>query len=144
MAGAIRVGRLHPTKLMLTCWLGMTRQRSTVDQATDAVFAALANPERRRMLDLLRDRPGLHIAALGTHFDMSDVAVLKHVRVLESAGLVITERTGRERRLYFNVMPIQAIYDRWTDEFGAFWAGHINEIRSRVEARGQSKGQRRA
>ena len=110
----------------------------------DALFAALANAERRRMLDLLREHPGLHIAALGSHFDMSLVAVLKHVRVLEAAGLVISERPGRERRLYFNIMPIQAIYDRWTDEYSAYWAGQVADIKSRVESRGQARGAKRA
>lgn len=96
------------------------------------------------MLDLLREHPGLHIAALGSHFDMSLVAVLKHVRVLEAAGLVISERPGRERRLYFNIMPIQAIYDRWTDEYSAYWAGQVADIKSRVESRGQARGAKRA
>jgi DNA-binding transcriptional ArsR family regulator len=96
------------------------------------------------MLDLLRERPGLHIAALGTHFAMSDVAVLKHVRVLEKAGLVISERIGRERHLYFNVMPIQGIYERWTDEYSEYWAGHIASIKSRVEGRANAKGAKRA
>jgi DNA-binding transcriptional ArsR family regulator len=96
------------------------------------------------MLDLLRERPGMHIAALGTHFAMSDVAVLKHVRVLERAGLVLSRREGRIRQLYFNVMPIQAIYERWTDEYGAFWAGQVAAIKSRVEGRAQQRGARRA
>ncbi len=131
---------------MLTYWLGMAAPRSTKVQALDVgdVFAALANAERRRMLDLLRERPGLHIAALGTHFAMSDVAVLKHVRVLERTGLVLSERLGRERRLYFNVMPIQAIYDRWTDDYSVLWAGRIADLKTRVEARANAKEKRRA
>lgn len=91
------------------------------------------------MLDLLREHPGMHIAALGTHFEMSDVAVLKHVRLLEAVGLVISERHGRERRLWFNVMPIHDIYARWTDEYGAFFAGLVSDIKSRVERRAQQR-----
>ncbi|MDZ4752956.1 MAG: helix-turn-helix transcriptional regulator [Phycisphaerae bacterium] len=86
----------------------------------------------------------MNIAALGSHFPFSDVAVLKHVRVLERAGLVISERNGRERRLWFNVMPIQEIHKRWTDEYSAFWAGKVSDIKSRVEARTKLRGARRA
>ena len=117
------------------------------EPSTDALFGALANAERRRMLDLLRERPGMHIAALGTHFAMSDVAVLKHVRVLEVAGLVIRARIGRARRLYFNVMPIKSIYDRWSDEYSTYWANEIIDIKSRVEGRAaghREKGIKRA
>lgn len=136
---------------MLTCRLVMARastpSASPASAEADALFAALASAERRRMLDLVVAQPGLHIAALGSHFAMSDVAVLKHVKVLEAAGLLITERSGRQRRLYFNVMPIQAIYERWTDAYSSFWAGEIADIKSRVEARAQARrgqGVRRA
>ncbi len=114
----------------------------------DALFAALASAERRRMLDLLVERPGLHVAALATHFAMSDVAVLKHVRVLERVGLVLSKREGRQRLLYFNVMPIRAICERWMDAYAAFWSDQMLDIKSRVEARAElrapGRGQRRA
>jgi len=123
---------------MLTYRLGMTR-----DRASD-VFSALANAARRRMLDLLVEHPGMHVAALGTHFKFSDVAVLKHVRVLEAAGLIVSQRDARERRLYFNAVPIQEIYDRWTTQYSGFWASHVADIKARVEARALRKAARRA
>lgn len=75
---------------------------------------------------------------------MSDVAVLKHVRVLESAGLVLSHREGRQRHLYLNLVPIQAIYDRWSDAYGDFWAEQLADIKSRVERRAEGRGLRRA
>lgn len=105
------------------------------DADLDSVFAALAHPERRRMLDLLREQPGKSIASLAEHFAMSAVGVLKHVRVLERAGLVHAEKHGRERRLYFNVVPIQLVYDRWTDQYSQFWAGRLADIKERLESR---------
>ena len=99
----------------------------------DAVFGALAHPARRRMLDLLQAQPGMTIAALAAHFDMSSVGVLKHVRVLEGASLVLSHKQGRERLLYVNLIPIQLIYDRWTDVYGAFWAGRLSDLKDRIE-----------
>lgn len=101
----------------------------------DRVFAALASPARRRMLDLLQESPGCSVAALAERFRMSKVAVLKHVRVLEQANLVRSVKRGRVRHLFFNVVPIQLVYDRWTDRYSAFWAGRMADIKERVEAR---------
>lgn len=114
------------------------------DDELDSVFAALAHPARRRMLDLLRESPGLSIAALTEHFEMSGVGVLKHVRVLEEAGLVHGEREGREKHLYFNLVPIQLVYDRWTDEYSRFWVARLADIKERIESRIARKGARRA
>lgn len=105
------------------------------DDALDRLFSALAHPHRRRMLDLLRERPGLSVRELSDSFAMSDVGVLKHVRVLEAADLVVSRKAGRERHLYFNIMPIQDVYDRWTDEYGRFWAGHVADLKDRLESR---------
>ena len=116
----------------------MTEGRSSL------VFAALSSPVRRRMLDLLQQSPGLTVHALGSHFEMSPVGVLKHVRVLEESGLVHSVKKGRERRLYFNLVPIQQIYDRWTDRYSAFWASRVVDIKHRAESRAQSKAVRRA
>ncbi|CAN5826799.1 metalloregulator ArsR/SmtB family transcription factor [soil metagenome] len=100
----------------------------------DLVFAALAHPTRRRMLDLLRAAPGAPIAALAQHFKMSAVGVLKHVKALERAGLVVSRQAGRSRLLYFNAMPLQLISDRWTDDYGAFWTGRIADLKERLES----------
>ncbi len=112
--------------------------------AGDAVFFALASAPRRRMLDLLVDHPGLYVEALASHFPMTRHAVMKHLKALEDAGLVLSERDGRKRRLYFNAVPIQQIYDRWTDRFSAFWSSRMADIKSRLEANIQQKETRRA
>jgi DNA-binding transcriptional ArsR family regulator len=105
------------------------------DADLDHLFRALAHPDRRKMLDILRDTPGLSIASLAEHFNMSGVGVLKHVRVLEHAGLIHAEKRGREKHLYFNVVPIQLVYDRWTDQYSQFWAGRMADIKERIESR---------
>ena len=103
-------------------------------ESVDLVFAALAHPVRRRVLDLLIERPGSTTAELRSHFKMSGVGLLKHVHVLEEAGLVVAEEHGRERWLYFNVVPIQAIYDRWTTDYARFWAGRLVDLKDRLES----------
>lgn len=109
----------------------------------DRILGALAHPARRRMLDLLRETPGATIAALSRSLGMSGVGALKHVRVLESAGLVHSVRSGRERRLHFNVMPIQLVYDHWTDEYSRFWAGRVADLKERLESRGSAIKERK-
>ncbi len=101
----------------------------------DRVFSALASPARRRMLDILQAAPGCTIADLGTHFRMSDVGVLKHIRVLERARLVLSRREGRVRRLFFNPVPIQLVYDRWTTDYSGFWTARMADIKERLESR---------
>jgi len=105
------------------------------DADTSAVFQALAHESRRRMLDLVKASPGIGIGELAREFDVSRIAVMKHLRVLEEAGLLVSEKHGRVRRLYRNLMPIQLIYDRWTDEYSAFWAGHMADLKYRVEGK---------
>lgn len=99
------------------------------------VFHALAHSDRRRILDIVRDRPGIQMGELATNFDFSRIAVHKHVRVLEAAELVISERQGRVRQLYFNLVPIQKIYERWTDDYSAAWAAGLTRFARRVEER---------
>jgi len=101
----------------------------------DLVFAALAHPMRRRMIDLLIGMPGMSVSALASNFDCSRIAVTKHVAALKHASLVLSERRGRERRLYFNVVPIQQIYDRWTTRYSAFWAQRMTDLEARIDER---------
>ncbi|MEK6702817.1 MAG: helix-turn-helix transcriptional regulator [Planctomycetota bacterium] len=110
------------------------------DAALDRVFSALSSPKRRRMLDILQERSGITIADLAASFRMTPVGVLKHVKLLEKAGLLITRREGRVRRLYFNAVPIQLIYDRWTDRYSGFWTARMADLKERLE----SPGARRA
>jgi DNA-binding transcriptional ArsR family regulator len=99
----------------------------------DQVFHALAHADRRRILDILHERPGCAVGALARHFDVSRIAIMKHLAVLERAGLVISEKAGRSRRLYFNPVPIQLVYERWTDEYSALWASHVTALKHRIE-----------
>lgn len=106
-----------------------------LDEATtDALFQALASRERRRMLDLIRAHPGCIVADLLSAFQMSRIGVLKHLRVLEGADLVVSQKTGRERRLYVNTLPLRAIHRRWSDEFDDFWAGKLLDLKEKIEA----------
>src|SRR5688572_1893666 len=100
----------------------------------DAVFAALASEPRRRILDVLKKEPGANVNRVCEFFaDMGRIAVLKHIDVLEAANLLVSEKVGRERQLYFNPVPIHMIYDRWTTEFSAYWAGPLARMKYRLE-----------
>ncbi len=115
-----------------------------IDPATDRAFAALANPIRRRILDLLVLSPGANVKAIASHFDISRIAVMKHLTILEEAGLVLSEKEGRTRRLFFNPIPIQVIYDRWTTQYSGFWAGRMVDIQQRAQARSSKKTKKHA
>lgn len=99
----------------------------------DAVFAALASEPRRRILDILKKEPGCNVNRVCEFFDIGRIAVMKHLAALEEAGLVVSEKVGRERQLYFNPVPIHMIYDRWTTEFSAYWAGQLARMKYRLE-----------
>ncbi|MEM9733965.1 MAG: helix-turn-helix transcriptional regulator [Pseudomonadota bacterium] len=104
------------------------------NDAMDAVFQALAHATRRAMLDHVRTQPGLTVGELAAKFDVSRIAVMNHLAVLEKANLIISEKDGRSRRLYLNVMPIQDIHERWTDIYSAHWAERVNIIKHAAEA----------
>ena len=99
----------------------------------DAVFHALAHEGRRRMLDILMARPGCSVNDVAAQFEISRIAVLKHLRVLEDAGLVISRKTGRVRELFHNAVPIQMIHDRWTSDYSALWAQRLTRLKYRLE-----------
>jgi len=99
----------------------------------DAVFAALASEPRRRILDILKKEPGANVNRVCEFFDIGRVAVMKHLASLEHANLVVSERAGRERRLWFNPVPIHMIYDRWTTEFSDYWAGRLARMKYTLE-----------
>jgi DNA-binding transcriptional ArsR family regulator len=114
------------------------------DRDMDAVFQALANESRRRMLDLVKECPGIGVGAVASEFDVSRIAVMKHLGVLEQAGLLVSEKDGRTRRLYFNAVPIQMIHERWTTEYSAYWSGNVTRIKylAEIRARSESKSKR--
>ena len=99
----------------------------------DVLFQALAHPVRRHILDIVKANPGTCINEVCEHFSMSRIAVMKHLGLLETADLLVSEKSGRNRFLYFNVMPIQAIYERWTDHYHSAWAGSISAFKKPVE-----------
>lgn len=99
----------------------------------DDLFHALASEPRREMLDIIKDRPGCNVMDVCKYFDVSRIAVMKHLNVLEKANLIISEKVGRTRRLYFNAAPIQMIYERWTTDYSAMWAGRLTEFKRQVE-----------
>ncbi len=112
--------------------------------ASSLVFTALAHPARRKMLDLLVQTPGASVKAIASHFAISRIAVMKHLATLEAAELVLSEKRGRTRHLHFNPIPIQQIHDRWTTQLSSFWAAHMVDIQSRVEARAAQRRKKRA
>lgn len=105
----------------------------------DLVFQALAHETRRAVLDLLRERPGQSVGKLAAQFDVSRIAVMNHLSVLERAGLVVSEKDGRSRRLYLNIIPIQMIYDRWSDDYSQHWASKITSIKYAAERAAKKK-----
>ena len=109
------------------------------DRDMDAVFQALAHESRRRMLDIVKEEPGIGVGALAAEFDVTRIAVMKHLTVLEEAGLIISEKDGRTRKLYFNAAPIQMIHDRWTTDYSAYWAGQLTRIKYLAESKEAEK-----
>ena len=103
-------------------------------ESMDRVFKALASGARRTILDIVKHEPGCSVGDVCVHFEMSRIAVMKHLDVLEEAELVLSEKQGRTRRLYHNAVPIQLIYDRWTTEYSALWASRLTLVKYRVEA----------
>lgn len=106
----------------------------------DLVFHALAHKIRRKILDLARDNPGQSVGELAKAFDVSRIAVMNHLKVLESASLIVSEKDKRSRRLYLNPVPIQMIYDRWTDDYSGYWAERMTSIKYSAERTAAKKG----
>lgn len=101
-------------------------------KSLDNVWKALADPTRRQLLDLLRDRPQT-TGQLCDRFKMSRYGVMKHLGILEEAGLVIVRREGRKRYNYINAVPIRQIYQRWVSKYSGVWASSLLSLKSHVE-----------
>ncbi|MHB8459671.1 MAG: ArsR/SmtB family transcription factor [Candidatus Limnocylindrales bacterium] len=99
----------------------------------DAVFRALADPTRRSLLDELFREDGQTLSALEAHFSMTRFGVMKHLRLLEEAGLVVTRRRGREKLHYLNPVPIRLVHDRWVSKYAEPWATALSGLKSRLE-----------
>jgi DNA-binding transcriptional ArsR family regulator len=84
---------------------------------TDLLFKALADPSRRKLLDVLHASDGQTLGDLCEHLDMARQSVTQHLGVLEAAGLVVTIWRGREKLHFLNPVPLQEIYERWLRKF---------------------------
>ncbi len=101
--------------------------------AMDEVFRALADPTRRALLDELHARDGQTLGELEARFEMTRFGVMKHLRVLEEARLVLTRRNGREKLHYLNPVPIRLIHDRWVSKFAEPWTATLIELKRELE-----------
>jgi DNA-binding transcriptional ArsR family regulator len=111
-------------------------KRSTADaDRLDATFFALSSGLRRRMLDLLKHEGGCNVSRVCECFaaEVGRFAVMKHLATLERGGLLVSQREGRDKRLWFDPTPIQLIHERWTTEFSAYWAARLTRLKYRAE-----------
>ena len=99
----------------------------------DRVFKALADPTRRFLLDRLFKRDGRTLTELESELEMTRFGVMKHLRVLEDAGLVVTRKVGREKQHYLNVVPIRLIHDRWIDKFTERRVSALTDLKRQLE-----------
>ena len=99
------------------------------------MFKALADPTRRFLLDLLFEREGRTLTDLGSHVDMTRIGVMKHLRLLEEAELVVTRRSGREKLHYLNPVPIRLIHDRWIDKYTERHTSALVTLKTELETR---------
>lgn len=100
---------------------------------TDLLFKALADPSRRKLLDLLHASDGQTLGGLCTHLDMTRQAVTQHLDVLEGASLVVTRWRGREKLHFLNPTPLQEIYDRWIAKFERSRIKALRDLKRRLE-----------
>ena len=118
----------------------MVTYGSVVD---DEVFRALADPTRRALLDELFRLDGQPLGALEERFAMTRFGVMKHLKVLEEAGLVVTRRRGREKLHFLNPVPIRLVHDRWVSKYAEPWAAGLIGLKSEVERAEMDSGMER-
>jgi DNA-binding transcriptional ArsR family regulator len=99
----------------------------------DLVFRALADPTRRHLVDRLFERDGRTLTELESDLEMTRFGVMKHLRLLEEAGLVVTRRSGREKLHYLNPVPIRLIHDRWIDKYTERQVSALAYLKSELE-----------
>jgi DNA-binding transcriptional ArsR family regulator len=99
----------------------------------DLVFRALADPTRRHLLDRLFERDGRTLTELESDLEMTRFGVMKHLRLLEGAGLVVTRREGRQKLHYLNPVPIRLIHDRWIDKYRERRVSALAHLKSELE-----------
>ncbi len=99
----------------------------------DLVFRALADPTRRLLLDRLFERDGRTLTELESQLEMTRFGVMKHLRILEQAGLVVSRKAGRSRVHYLNPVPIRLIHDRWIDKYTEHRVSALAELKTQLE-----------
>jgi DNA-binding transcriptional ArsR family regulator len=99
----------------------------------DEVFKALADPTRRSLLDALFEQDGQSLSALEERLPMTRFGVMKHLKVLEEAGVVVTRRRGREKLHFLNPVPIRLIHDRWVSKYTAPLAAGLSALKHDIE-----------
>ncbi len=108
-------------------------QTVTYNHGMDAVFKALADPTRRSLLDELFKQDGQTLSALEERLPMTRFGVMKHLRVLEEAGLVTTQRRGREKLHFLNPVPIRLVHDRWVSKYAEPLAATLSGLKRELE-----------
>ena len=105
-----------------------------MDASIDAVFKALADPTRRRLLDLLHDENGQTLGALCEHMSMTRQGVTQHLALLEDANLVVVVWHGREKLHYLNPVPLFEVYERWIEKFERDRLRALRDLKKSLEA----------
>jgi DNA-binding transcriptional ArsR family regulator len=101
----------------------------------DVVFRALGDPTRRRLLDALFKKDGQTLTALEARLPMTRFGVMKHLRILEDARLIVTRRRGREKLHFLNPVPIRLIYDRWVSKYSDPWVSGLSGLKDELEGK---------
>ncbi len=115
----------------MTCDRLVTYLREVSDD--DRVFKALADPTRRHLLDRLFERDGRTLTELESDLEMTRFGVMKHLRILEDSGLVVTRKSGREKLHFLNPVPIRQIHNRWIDKFTERRVKALLELKQELE-----------
>ena len=105
----------------------------TYFERVDLVFKALADQTRRDLLDALFAEDGQTLTALEERVPMTRFGVMKHLKVLEEAGLVVTRKRGREKLHFLNPVPIRLIHDRWVSKYAEPWAEALTDLKAQLE-----------
>jgi DNA-binding transcriptional ArsR family regulator len=105
----------------------------TYSPVMDEVFRALGDPTRRELLDRLFEQDGQTLTQLEQGLPMTRFGVMKHLRVLEEANLVVTRRRGREKLHFLNPIPIQLIHNRWVSKYARPWATALSALKRELE-----------
>jgi DNA-binding transcriptional ArsR family regulator len=128
--------RLIPCSIsssLLTCDHFVTYYRHVIDDDQDLIFKALADRTRRFLLDQLFAQDGLTVTELESRVAMTRFGVMKHLRLLETAGLVVTQWSGREKRHFLNPVPIRLIHDRWIGKYTEHRVAALADLKTELE-----------